>query len=86
MNKSWVFYHDNAMAHSVVSVKTFRANYEHHSPYSPELAPCDLYLFFQRLICIKRNKLTKKTSSTVAKNIGMKRCRGRDKAIITKNL
>lgn len=46
---SWVLHQDNAPAHSAFSVKTFLANHNipvlEHPPYSPDLAPCDFYLF-----------------------------------------
>ncbi|KAL1454506.1 hypothetical protein WDU94_010745 [Cyamophila willieti] len=47
--KSWFLHRDNAPAHSAFSVKTFLAKYNipvlEHPPYSPDLAPCDFYLF-----------------------------------------
>jgi len=40
---------DNAPAHNALSVKQFLANKNitvlEHPPYSPDLAPCDFYLF-----------------------------------------
>lgn len=48
-SKSWVLHHDNAPAHTALSVKTFLAKHSipvlDHPPYSPDLAPCDFYLF-----------------------------------------
>ncbi|GFS77214.1 protein GVQW3 [Trichonephila clavipes] len=48
----WQILHDNlniAPAHSVLSVKRFLAKHSipvlEHPPYSPDLAPCDFYLF-----------------------------------------
>ncbi|GFX69366.1 mariner Mos1 transposase [Trichonephila clavipes] len=47
--KSWIFHQDNAPAHSALSVKRFLAKHSipvlEHPPYSPDLAPCDFYLF-----------------------------------------
>ncbi|GFX98454.1 HTH_48 domain-containing protein [Trichonephila clavipes] len=47
--KSWIFHQDNAPAHSALSVKRFLAKHNipvlEHPPYSPDLAPCDFYLF-----------------------------------------
>ena len=47
--KSWVLHDDNAPAHSALSVKRFLAKYNipvlEHPVYSPDLAPCDFYLF-----------------------------------------
>jgi histone-lysine N-methyltransferase SETMAR len=46
---SWILHQDNAPAHNALSVKQFLANDNitvlEHPPYSPDLAPCDLYLF-----------------------------------------
>ncbi|GFV71560.1 putative mariner transposase [Trichonephila clavipes] len=47
--KSWIFHQDNAPAHSALSVKRFLAKHSipvlEHPPYSPDLEPCDFYLF-----------------------------------------
>ncbi|GFV15654.1 mariner Mos1 transposase [Trichonephila clavipes] len=47
--KSWIFHQDNAPAHSTLSVKRFLAKHSipmlEHPPYSPDLTPCDFYLF-----------------------------------------
>lgn len=47
--KSWILHQDNAPAHSALSVKAFLAKYGiavlEHPPYSPDLAPCDFFLF-----------------------------------------
>jgi histone-lysine N-methyltransferase SETMAR len=46
---SWVSYHDHAPTHSALSVKRFLVKHNipvlEHPPYSPDLAPCDFYLF-----------------------------------------
>ena len=45
----WVLQHDNAPAHTVLSIREFLAKKNipvlPHPPYSPDLAPCDFYLF-----------------------------------------
>ena len=45
----WILDQDNAPAHNALSVKQFLANKNitvlEHPPYSPDLAPCDFYLF-----------------------------------------
>jgi histone-lysine N-methyltransferase SETMAR len=45
----WILHQDNAPAHNALSVKQFLANKNitvtEHPPYSPDLAPCDFYLF-----------------------------------------
>ena len=48
-NGSWILHQDNAPAHNALSVKTFLAKHKipvmEHPPYSPDLAPCDFFLF-----------------------------------------
>jgi len=45
----WVLHHDNAPAHTAVSIPEFLAKKNipvlPHPPYIPDLAPCDFYLF-----------------------------------------
>ena len=45
----WVLQHDNAPAHVALSIREFLAKKNipllPHPPYSPDLAPCDFYLF-----------------------------------------
>ena len=47
--KTWILHYDNAPAHTALSVKQFLVSKEittwHHPPYSPNLAPCDFFLF-----------------------------------------
>ena len=47
--KTWILHHNNAPAHTALSVKQFLVSKEittlHHPPYSPDLAPCDFFLF-----------------------------------------
>ncbi len=47
--KRWVLHHDNARPRNTKEVTTFlqKHNIEVmvHSPYSPELSPCDFWLF-----------------------------------------
>jgi histone-lysine N-methyltransferase SETMAR len=46
---SWVLHQDNAPAHNALSVKTFLTKHMiivlEHPSYSPDLAPCDFFLF-----------------------------------------
>jgi len=45
-NDSWVLHQDNAPARNTLSVKTFLTKHMlEHPPYSPDLAPCDFFLF-----------------------------------------
>jgi len=45
----WVLHHDNVPAHNALSIQEFLAKKNipilPHPPYSPDLAPCDFYLF-----------------------------------------
>ena len=45
----WVLQHDNAPAHTALSIREFLAKKNirilPYPPYSPDLAPCDFYLF-----------------------------------------
>ena len=48
-NNSWLLHHDNASAHTAHSIRQFLAEKNitvlDHPPYSPDLAPCDFFLF-----------------------------------------
>ncbi|VVC44823.1 Hypothetical protein CINCED_3A022962 [Cinara cedri] len=48
-NNSWILHQDNAPAHNALSVKQYLAGKRtpvlEHAPYSPDLAPCDFFLF-----------------------------------------
>jgi len=47
--KSWILHHDNAPAHASLLVRQFLTRnaitVADHPPYSPDLAPCDFFLF-----------------------------------------
>jgi transposase len=48
-NQDWLLHSDNAQAHTALSVQRFLAAKNMavvpHPPYSPDLAPCDFFLF-----------------------------------------
>ena len=48
-NRSWILHHDNAPAHNALSIREFLAKNNitllDQPPYSPDLAPCDFFLF-----------------------------------------
>jgi len=48
-DKSWLLHHDNAPAHKALSIRQFLAEKNiavlEQPPYSPDLAPCDFFLF-----------------------------------------
>jgi hypothetical protein len=47
--KTWFLHHDNASSHTSFAVREFLAQHNittfPHPPYSPDLAPCDFFLF-----------------------------------------
>ena len=47
--KPWLLHHDNAPAHNTLSIQQFLAENNitmlEQLPYSPDLAPCDFFLF-----------------------------------------
>ena len=48
-DKSWLLHHDNASRHNALSIRQFLAEKNiavlEQPPYSPDLAPCDFFLF-----------------------------------------
>jgi transposase len=46
---AWILHHDNALAHDALAVREFLAKKSimklDHPPCSPDLAPCDFFLF-----------------------------------------
>ncbi|GFT81205.1 putative mariner transposase [Trichonephila clavipes] len=48
-NNSWILHQDKAPAHNALSVKRYLADKRtpvlEHAPYSPDLAPCNFFLF-----------------------------------------
>jgi len=50
-NNSWILHHDNAPAHTTLSVREFLATKQitvlEHPAYSPDLAPSDFFLFLK---------------------------------------
>ena len=55
---SWFLLHDNATVHSAVALQEFLARKQvcvlHHPPYSPDLSPCDYFLFPKLKLPLKR--------------------------------
>ena len=58
-NGSWVLHQDNAPAHNALSVKAFLTKHKmlEHSPYSPDLAPCDFLFISKDQVFVKRNQV-----------------------------
>jgi hypothetical protein len=50
-NQDWLRHHDNAPAHTALSVQRFLATKSmamvSHPPYSPDLAPCSFFFFLE---------------------------------------
>ena len=59
--------HDNAFSHKCEDVKSFLATEKekvlHYSPYSPDMSPCDFFLFPKLKKCLRSvsNRYKKKT-------------------------
>jgi histone-lysine N-methyltransferase SETMAR len=71
---AWALHHDNAPAHKAHSINVFLANHGipvvQKPPYSPDMAPCDFWLFPQLKTVLKGNKfedieIKKNTTSTL---------------------
>ena len=81
-NGSWRLLHDNAPAHRSTFITDF-FNKNHiltvnHSPYSPDLAPCDFYLFGKLHLAMKGKRYAdietiQKASTAILKNISTER-------------
>lgn len=56
-NQDWFVHHDNAPAHTAISIRQFLAKNQMplvpHAPYSPDLAPCDFFMFPKMKIKLK---------------------------------
>jgi len=56
---NWILYHDNAPAHLAFSVAQFLTSkgimVMPQPPYSPDLAPCDFFLFQKTKLALKRH-------------------------------
>lgn len=67
-SKSWFLHHDNAPAHSALSIREFLASKNipvvPHPPYSPDLAPCDFFLF-PRLKCTLKGHRFEDVNETI---------------------
>ena len=85
----WVLQHVNAPAHTALSIREFLAKKNipvlPHPPYSPDLAPCELYLFpklkghhfgtmenIQKIVTDELNtrNMTSSTAMISGKNVG----------------
>ena len=57
MADDWVLHHDNAAAHTALSIREFLTKKNipvlPHPPYSPDSAPCDFYLFCKLKLKLK---------------------------------
>jgi transposase len=55
-----LLHHDNAPCHAALSVREFLAKYSilvvPYPPYSPDLAPCDLFLLTRLQSTLKRKR------------------------------
>ncbi|UYV78508.1 hypothetical protein LAZ67_16001815 [Cordylochernes scorpioides] len=69
-SKEWNLLHDNALAHRAIIVQDYLAKHSvsvlPHPPYSPDIAPCDLFFFPKLKMTIKRRRFS--SSSEVIEN------------------
>jgi histone-lysine N-methyltransferase SETMAR len=60
---TWLLHHDNAPYHAALSVREFLAKHSilvvPHPPYSPDLAPCDFFLFPRLKITLKGGTISR---------------------------
>ena len=51
-NQTWILHHDNAPADATLIIRSYLAKHQTsvvpHPPYSPDLAPADIFLFSKR--------------------------------------
>ncbi|EFN89558.1 Histone-lysine N-methyltransferase SETMAR, partial [Harpegnathos saltator] len=75
---SWFLLHDNAPSHKAIMAREFLTKKGiiviDHSPYSPDLAPCDFWLFPKLKLAMKGNRfdtilVIQKTSTAILKAI-----------------
>ena len=69
-NNSWILHHDNAPAHTALSVREFIATKQitvlEHPAYSPDLAPSDIFLFLKTKEILKGRHFDDIRSNTTA--------------------
>jgi transposase len=57
-----ILHHDNALAHDALAVREFLAKKSimkvDHPPYSPDLAPCDFWLFAKQKTALKGHRFS----------------------------
>jgi hypothetical protein len=59
---AWILHHDNALAHDALAVREFSAKKSimkmDHKPYSPDLVPCDFWLFPKLKTALKDHRFS----------------------------
>lgn len=59
-NNSWILHHDNAPSHTAIIVSEFLAKHSTNiisqAPYSPDMAPCDFFLFPRLKLPLRRKR------------------------------
>ena len=67
---AWALHHDNAPAHTAHSIQVFLASHDilvvQQTPYSPDMAPCDFWLFPQLKTVMKVKRF--EDTDTIKKN------------------
>ena len=76
--KSWLVHHDNAPAHNDMGIREFLTKNNiavlAQPPYSPDLAPCDFFLFPKLKEVIKKTRFQ---DSEAIKTAVTRECRNR---------
>ena len=74
---TWTLHHDNAPDHTALSIGQFFkrniATLEYPSPYSPDLAPCDFFLFPKIKSVLKRTHFSDIDSIKMAATTELKK-------------
>jgi len=72
-NNSWILHHDNAPAHTALSVREFLATKQitifEHPAYSPDLAPTDFFLFPKIKEILRGILMTLMTSGVIQRQL-----------------
>ena len=60
-DQTWMLHHDNAPSHASLLIRSYLAKHQTsvvpHSPYSPDVAPADFFLFPRLQTTLKRRRL-----------------------------
>jgi hypothetical protein len=73
--QTWLLHHDNAPSHTSVLTQQFLAKNKipviPHPPYSPDLAPCEFFLFLSRIHRENRHRSRTRLQTNACKNCAL---------------